>query len=85
MKCINKVDLIEVNKNNEVAGFILFNTWKYAGGQANFSVHELFVAKSFRSRGIATRAVNKLLEMYKGTYRVEQLEKNKLATKGWFC
>ena len=82
MNCINKVDLIEVNKNNEVAGFILFNTGKYAGGQSNFSVHELFVAKSFRSRGIATRAVNKLLEMYKGTYRVEQLEKNKLATKG---
>ena len=39
MNCINKVDLIEVNKNNEVAGFILFNTGKYAGGQANFSVH----------------------------------------------
>ena len=70
--------------DDEVAGFILFNTGKYAGsGQADCSIHELFVAKSFRSRGIATRAVRRLLEMHKGIYRVEQLEKNKLAISFW--
>ncbi len=67
----------------EIAGFVLLNRGKYAGGEADYSIHELFVLKPFRKKGVATKAIQKVLEMYKGRYKIEQLEENKLAISFW--
>lgn len=68
---------------NEIVGFLLLNSGKYVPEDAEFSIHEIFVLKSFRGKGIAFHAVSKILEMYKGKYRVEQLKKNETAIKFW--
>ncbi|WP_408638941.1 GNAT family N-acetyltransferase [Roseburia porci] len=46
-------------------------------------MHEIFVLKSFRGKGVAFSAVSKIMEMYKGKYRVEQLKENTSAIKFW--
>ena len=68
---------------NEIAGFLLLNSGKYVPEDAEFSIHEIFVLKSFRGRGVALGAVSKIIEMYKGKYRVEQLKMNKTAINFW--
>lgn len=56
---------------------------KYVPGDAEYSIHEIFILKSFRGKGVATIAIKKIFEMYKGKYKVEQLQDNKLAVKFW--
>ena len=68
---------------NEIAGFLLLNSGKYVPEDVEFSIHEIFVLKSFRGRGVALGAVSKIIEMYKGKYRVEQLKMNKTAINFW--
>lgn len=50
---------------------------------AEFSIHEIFVLKSFRGMGVAFSAVSKIIKMYRGKYRVEQLKENTSAIKFW--
>lgn len=69
--------------NDEIAGFVLLNGGKYVPGDAEYSIHEIFILKSFRGKGVATIAIKKIFEMYKGKYKVEQLQDNKLAVKFW--
>ena len=69
--------------NDEIAGFILLNTGKYVPGDAQFSIHEIFILKSFRGKGVATIAIKEIFEIYKGKYKVEQLQDNKLAINFW--
>ena len=68
---------------NEIAGFVLLNSGKYVPEDAEFSIHEIFVLKSFRGMGVAFSAVSKIIKMYKGKYRVEQLKENTSAVKFW--
>lgn len=69
--------------NNEIAGFILLNTGSFVPEEAQYSIHELFILKSFRKKGIATMAIKKIFQIYKGKYKVEQLQDNKLAIIFW--
>ncbi|GEM_PF-6552075 len=69
--------------NDEIAGFVLLNSGKYVPKDAEYSIHEIFILKSFRGKGVATIAVKKLFEMYTGKYKIAQLEDNKLAISFW--
>lgn len=69
--------------NEEIAGFVLLNSGKYVPRDVEYSIHELFIIKSFRGKGIASEAIKKLFDMYKGKYKVEQLQDNKLAVDFW--
>lgn len=68
---------------DEIAGFILLNSDKYVPGDAEYSIHEIFILKAFRGKGVASVALKKVFEMYKGKYKVEQLKENKLAIDFW--
>lgn len=68
---------------SEIVGFVLLNSGKYVPGDAEFSIHEIFVLKSFRGMGVAFSAVSKIAEMYQGKYRVEQLKDNLPAIRFW--
>lgn len=68
---------------DDIIGFILFNTGKYVPQNIDFSVHEIFILKSFRKRGISAIAVKKLFDSYSGNYRIEQLADNKQAINFW--
>ncbi|MBK1812213.1 GNAT family N-acetyltransferase [Clostridium sp. YIM B02505] len=72
-----------ITYRGEVAGFVLFNTGKYAPKDINYVVHELFVLKSFRNKGMANEAIKILMDTYKGKYKVVQISTNKLAAKFW--
>ena len=69
--------------NDEISGFVLLNSGKYVPGDAQYSIHEIFILKSFRRKGVAASAIKKIFEIYKGKYKVEQLQDNKLAINFW--
>ncbi len=66
-----------------IAGFVLLNSGKFTPKNAEFCIHEFFILKSYRKKGIGTEAINKLLEKYKGKYIVAQLAENKPAISFW--
>ncbi|GAA0778803.1 GNAT family N-acetyltransferase [Clostridium subterminale] len=72
-----------ITYQGEVAGFILFNTGKYAPRDIDYVVHELFLLKGFRKKGIGNAAIRILLDTYKGKYRIEQISSNKPAVNFW--
>ncbi|GFZ30191.1 acetyltransferase [Clostridium zeae] len=72
-----------ITYRGEVAGFVLFNTGKYVPKDINYVIHELFVLKGFRNKGVANEAVKILMETYKGRYKVVQISINKVAVKFW--
>jgi len=67
----------------EVAGFVLFNTGRYAPRDIDYVVHELFLLKGFRNKGIGNSAIRILLDTYKGKYRIVQISSNKPAVNFW--
>ncbi|MEG2936311.1 MAG: GNAT family N-acetyltransferase, partial [Clostridium sp.] len=69
--------------NGKIAGFVLLNSGKYVPKDIEYSIHEIFILKSFRGKGVATNAIKKLFDMYKGKYKVKQLQDNKLAVNFW--
>lgn len=69
--------------NNEIAGFVFLNSGKFAPKDIDFSVHELFILKGYRKRGIGSIAVCKILNSYKGKYKIGQLINNKNAINFW--
>lgn len=72
-----------ITYKGEVAGFVLLNTGKYIPKDRDYVVHELFVLRYFRKKGIANTAIKNLLEIYKGKYEIGQISSNKLAVNFW--
>jgi predicted acetyltransferase len=68
---------------SEVAGFVLLNTGKYTPKDIDYIVHELFLLKGYRKKGLAGATVKKLLDLYKGNYKVVQIASNKPAVSFW--
>lgn len=69
--------------NDKIAGFLLLNSGKYVLKDIDYSIHEIFILKSYRGKGVATSAIKKIFYGYKGKYKVEQLQDNKLALDFW--
>jgi predicted acetyltransferase len=72
-----------ITYQGEVAGFVLFNTGKYVPKDIDYVVHELFLLKGLRNKGVANAAIKILLDAYKGKYRIVQISTNKTAVKFW--
>jgi len=68
---------------NEVVGFVLINSGKFVDPNIDYSIHELFILKGFRRKGIAQITIEKILNSYMGKYKVEQLKENKTAIGFW--
>lgn len=68
---------------DEIAGFILLNSGRYVPMIIDYSVHEFFILKSFRKKGIGAIAIKQIFDMYKGKYKIVQLKNNKLAIDFW--
>ncbi|MBU5592321.1 GNAT family N-acetyltransferase [Clostridium sp. MSJ-4] len=67
----------------EVAGFVLFNKGKYVPKDIDYVIHELFILKGFRKKGIGIAAIRILLDQCKGKYRIVQISTNKIAVNFW--
>lgn len=69
--------------NNEIAGFVLVNSGHYVPSDVDYDIHEIFVLKNYRGRGVAAAATKKVFALYSGRYLVAQLEHNKTAIHFW--
>lgn len=72
-----------ITYQGEVAGFVLFNTGKYVPKDIDYVVHELFILKNFRNKGVGSAAIRILLDEFKGKYRIVQISTNKTAVNFW--
>lgn len=72
-----------ITYKGEVAGFVLFNSGKYVPKDIDYVIHELFILKGFRKKGIAKAAIKILLDTYKGRYRIVQISTNNTAVNFW--
>lgn len=68
---------------DEIAGFILLNSGQYVPMAIDYSVHEFFILKSFRKKGIGSIVIKKIFDAYKGKYKIVQLKNNKPAIAFW--
>lgn len=68
---------------DDIVGFVLLNTGKYVPQDIDFSIHEFFILKGFRRRGIGAIATKKLFDSYRGKYRIDQLANNKPVINFW--
>jgi predicted acetyltransferase len=68
---------------NEIAGFVFLNTGKFVPKDSDISIHELFILKAFRRKGVGAIAVKKILDLNKGKYKIGQLINNKQAINFW--
>lgn len=68
---------------DEIIGFILLNTGKYAGEGKDYLINEFFILNSYRRRGLGTKVVESLFYQYKGRYYLAQLQDNKPAIEFW--
>lgn len=72
-----------ITHQGETAGFVLLNSGKYVPRDIDYEVHELFLLKGYRKKGISTAAINNLLNLYKGTYKIVQIASNSPAIHFW--
>lgn len=72
-----------ITYQGEVSGFVLFNTGKYVPKDIDYVVHELFILKNFRNKGVGSAAIRILLDEFKGKYRIVQISTNKTAVNFW--
>ena len=68
---------------DEVAGFVLINTGRYAPKDIDYVVHEFFILKELRNKGVGSAAIKILLDKYKGRYKIAQISSNKTAVNFW--
>jgi len=66
-----------------MVGFVLLNTGKYVPRDIDYTIHEVFLLRGFRKKGIATVSIKKLFDLYKGRYNIVQLGNNKIAIDFW--
>jgi len=72
-----------ITYQGEVAGFVFLNSGKYVPREIDYEVHELFLLKGYRKKGIGNAAIQNLLELYRGKYKIAQISCNKLAINFW--
>ncbi len=72
-----------ITYQGEMAGFVLFNTGKYVPKDIDYVVHELFLLKGYRKKGVGNAAIRILLDTYKGKYKIEQISSNMSAVNFW--
>lgn len=72
-----------INYQGKVVGFVLVNTGKYVPQNIDYVVHELFILKSFRNKGIGSAAIRILFDECKGKYRIVQISTNRTAVNFW--
>jgi len=72
-----------ITYHDEMVGFVLLNTGKYVPSDIDYTIHEVFLLRGFRKKGIGTVAIKKLFELYKGKYNIVQLGNNKIAIDFW--
>lgn len=66
-----------------VTGFILLNTGRFAPQGIDYVIHEFFILKGYRGKGVARSAISKLLSQNSGRYRIDQLTSNIPAIRFW--
>lgn len=66
-----------------VAGFALINSHSHRGGTVERNMAEFFVARLYRRRGVALRAVSEILRSHPGQWEVAVSDRNLPALAFW--
>jgi len=74
----NIIYLIVYGENNDIIGFILVDK-----NDQEMYIQEIFVLNHYKNQEIGTRAVNKLLDMYKANWTIKSLPNSKPAERFW--
>ncbi|MDF2538259.1 MAG: hypothetical protein K0S76_1280 [Herbinix sp.] len=64
-------------------GFILLSEPPYVKEGCNYCIQEFFILRKYRNKGVGKKAVNQLLQNYKGIYCIIILERNTNALSFW--
>jgi predicted acetyltransferase len=72
-----------ITYKGEVAGFILLNSGRYVPADIDYIIHEFFLLKGYRRKGIGTAAIRNLMGLYKGKYRLLEIVSNRKAVAFW--
>ncbi len=64
-------------------GFLILTSGRYAPPGYDYSIHELYVAKPYRRKGIAGKILAALFKSYPGKYFVMENERNVPAIRFW--
>lgn len=69
--------------DDKFKGFILLHSGRYAPRGYDYNIHEFYIAKPYRHKGMAHQILQAIFATYKGKYFVMQIEKNTKAIRFW--
>jgi len=72
---------IKVDK--KLVGFLLLTGNKFSPEDSDWGIEDLFIIRSERRKGIATKTVRLIMDKYRGSYSIFQFQKNKESMKFW--
>lgn len=72
-----------IKHNSGIIGFILSNRIPYVPDDCQVSIHEFFILRQFRRRGLGREAAIKFFDDFPGKYFIAQLETNIPAIEFW--
>lgn len=72
-----------IRVDERLAGFALINTHSRRGEKVKFNMADLFIAREYRGRGVATEAVRLVMEQYPGRWEIAVAEHNVAARMFW--
>lgn len=73
-----------IRVNDKLAGFVLIrNIGINSSGSSIYSIAEFFVMKKYRKSGVGRKAANMVFDMFKGEWRVGEIENNIPAQCFW--
>lgn len=72
-----------IRQDSELVGFLLLNRPPYTTPDTDFNIHEFFILRRHRGRGIGRNAAAACLEQFPGRYIVVQLIRNVPAIGFW--
>lgn len=72
-----------IKHDTGIIGFILSNRTPYVPDDCQISIHEFFILRQFRRKGLGREAIKKIFAMFPGDYFIAQLETNTPAIEFW--
>lgn len=74
-----------IKVDSKLVGFFLLTGSDFSPENSDWGIEDLFIIKSERRKGIASRTISLIMNKYKGEYSIFQFQKNTESMKFWYA
>ena len=74
-----------IKVNRKLVGFLLLTGGGFSPEDSDWGIEDLFIIRSERRKGIASKTIRLIMDKYKGEYSIFQFQKNIESKKFWYA